>query len=98
MKSIRTDAVCGFGDWNYVETDPGWQIDLPIVFGDAGQDVVVVDGPVFSDVAVFDPNGGVFVGEAYFGNGVLGEDIGMRFYFAVPDFALVGYQVLQSGG
>src|ERR1035437_311375 len=94
MISIRTDAVFVFSDWNYVEADPGREIDLPIVFGDAGQDVVVVNGPVFSDVAVFDPDGGVFVGETYFGNGVLGEDIGMGFYFAMPDLALVRYQVL----
>ena len=81
-----------------VETCAGLECDLPVVGGNAGDDIVGSQCPAGSHEAVFDPDVGVVSGQGIEQDTVLGEEVGVGFCLTVENQTLVNDFVLQGEG
>lgn len=89
VEAIRAYGVLPLPDRDDVHAYAGGDVDLPVVFGNTCEDVMIRKMPAVSDATVFNPDLGIPRGEGEIDVGILGENGGMRFDFALFDLPLV---------
>ena len=98
VKAVGAQGKVFFADRHHVDADARFQTDVPVVAGNAREDVVEGILPSLSDKGVLHPDVAALCRRAVFEHTVLREDGTLRFDSSSEDVALVFHQVLNSHG